>query len=548
MTCCLPCPGAHRLALLGVLLLPTLAPTLTHAADPASRIERVTVYPGLALVERVARVPAGSRELVLDCLSASFDMSSLQIDAADGVRLGPVSAHTRPRAEVSDCDSSPLDGRIRSLEDRIAGLNAEHGGHELVLGYLRALAPADPASAVRSNPLPANAASLGSTLGAIQRAGQDAWNQQHRLGRDREALERELQPLLAERERLRQQSGQVRQLRIALASPREASLRLRYQVPGPSWAPAYRATLDAQVGSVQVERLAQVSQRSGEDWTGVKLALSTGSPRSATAGPEPQPWQISPRPAVQPAYRSKTMAAPPVALAMAAPSPEFKQADAAADAEPDFTVQVSEGEFATAFEVPGTVDVGSGGQRVSLSLGSHKLPATVLVRSVPATDPSAWLMAELTRPEGVWPDGPMQLLRGTQVVGQSVWRSGSQEKMLLPFGRDELVRVRAQPSQQQTGSAGFIGSQQERRVGQVYQIENRHRSAIELLVLEASPVGSDEQIQVTRQFNPAPLPGHWQDLPGVVAWRQSLPAGQTARFSADYSIRYPKDMQVIEQR
>ncbi len=540
-----------------------------QAAEPGagaggSRIERVTVYPGLALVERSAKVAAGTRELVLDCLSPNFDMASLQIDGADGVRLGPVATTTRPRAEVPACESTPLDGRIRSLEDRIAAVQAETGGHDLVLGYLRGLGPVEVAAssaavapvapalvpAARSLPLPASAASLQALLGGVQRAGQEAYSQQNRLSREREALERELQPLLAERERLRGQSGEVRQLRISLAASREVSLKLRYQVPGPTWAPAYRATLvdaSAAAPAVLVERLAQVSQRTGEDWAGVKLTLSTGSPRSATAGPEPRPWTVALRP---PESRMRALAAP---MAMAA-APVFKTAEVAdaavaqAEPEPDFSVQQVEGEFATEFDVPGAVDVGSGGQRVSLALGNQRLPAALRVQTVPQQDASAWLVAEVARPEGVWPQGPMQLLRGTQAVGQSVWRSGEQDKLSLPFGRDELVRVRVLPGQQKTGSTGFIGSRQERRVSYAYEVENRHRSAIELLVLEPSPVAQDEQISVTSQFNPAPQTGFWQDVPGVVAWRQSVAAGQKLRFLADYSISHPKDMLTQENR
>ena len=41
------------------------------ASPVTSRIARVTVYPGSATVERVARVPAGARSITLGCLPAS---------------------------------------------------------------------------------------------------------------------------------------------------------------------------------------------------------------------------------------------------------------------------------------------------------------------------------------------------------------------------------------------------------------------------------------------------------------------------------------------
>ena len=51
------------------------------AAPGTSNITQVTLYPGSATVERVAKVTAGARSLTLACLPASLDVQSLQINA-----------------------------------------------------------------------------------------------------------------------------------------------------------------------------------------------------------------------------------------------------------------------------------------------------------------------------------------------------------------------------------------------------------------------------------------------------------------------------------
>ena len=48
-----------------------LCSTGALAQDAVSRIARVTVYPGVAAVERVAKVAAGARSLTIACLPAS---------------------------------------------------------------------------------------------------------------------------------------------------------------------------------------------------------------------------------------------------------------------------------------------------------------------------------------------------------------------------------------------------------------------------------------------------------------------------------------------
>lgn len=518
----------------GVLALAPLA----QAAEVASRIHSVTVYPGVSVVERVARVPAGAKEVVLGCLSTQFDMAALRVEATPGLRVGAVSALTLPRDEATACQNGPLEARITSLEERIQALQNEQASHELVLNVLKSLGQAEGAKAALSGP-------LGPTLAQVQRSGLEAGQQQQRLQRERDKLELELKPLKAQRAR-QQPPGDVRQLTVQVAAAQEGELRLSYQVPGATWAPAYRATLDLAAAQVDVERLAQVSQRSGEDWVGVAMRLSTGSPQAATQGPQPRAWQISPRPPV--VERASAFAMPaPAPAPKAAPLSSFgRSADAEADM--SFAVQVSQSEFATEFAVPGKVDVASGKQRVSFSLETARWPATVLVQAVPAQETSAWLVAEVARPAGVWPDGPMSLMRGTQAVGQSLWRMGNAERLSLPFGRDELVSVRSLPADERTSTTGFISSRQVRREARHYEVESRRKTPIALRVIEAFPVSTDEQITVQTKFEPAVDAQAWRSQPGIAQWQTTLKPGEVQRFKAEYLISVPKDLQVQERR
>ncbi len=64
-----------------------------------------------------------------------------------------------------------------------------------------------------------------------------------------------------------------------------ASVTLEYAVPGARWSPSYVLTLSAGDKATLAMR-ALVAQRSGEDWTGVKLSLSTASPDAWSELPE----------------------------------------------------------------------------------------------------------------------------------------------------------------------------------------------------------------------------------------------------------------------
>ncbi len=63
--------------------------------------------------------------------------------------------------------------------------------------------------------------------------------------------------------------------RPAPESAAVCELELEYQVPGATWAPVYQLRLDGGDGSGTLVLRACVAQRTGEDWTGVRLGLST---------------------------------------------------------------------------------------------------------------------------------------------------------------------------------------------------------------------------------------------------------------------------------
>ncbi len=73
---------------------------------------------------------------------------------------------------------------------------------------------------------------------------------------------------------------------VAGSAPKKARLVLEYFVVGARWAPSYqcRMTRDCLQADLQLRGL--VCQRTGEDWRGVMLQLSTASPMSWTEVPE----------------------------------------------------------------------------------------------------------------------------------------------------------------------------------------------------------------------------------------------------------------------
>jgi len=70
------------------------------------------------------------------------------------------------------------------------------------------------------------------------------------------------------------------------ATATEGTLVLEYFVVGARWAPAYQCRMTRDCRSADLQLRAMVCQRTGEDWRGVRLRLSTAAPMSWTELPE----------------------------------------------------------------------------------------------------------------------------------------------------------------------------------------------------------------------------------------------------------------------
>ena len=546
----------------GLLALGCTGAQSQAQASGASRMDRVTLYQGSATVERTLALAAGARDAVFICLPAALDPQSLQAQG-DGVRVGEVRVDSSERALVPEC-ASAQDARIRSVEDELARVNAATSALQLSDSYLKTvatLAPTDGKTLAAPSP-----AQIQATAEALRRGLEDSQVRAHQLQRDKRTLEQQLRALQQEQGRSASAQSKVMRVRVQLAAERASTLRLVYQVRGPSWQSSYRATLEdkqdsgkaaaenAGTGSVHIERQAIVAQSTGEDWSGVQLRLSTGTPQRSTQGQLPRPWvlDIAAPPALQMA-RSKAMAGAP---AMGAPAPA-PPADSAveASAAPDFEVQTQDSAYATEFAVPGRTSVPSSGERITLALGSTDAPARLLTRTTPEVELAAYRVARIGRPAGVWPAGPVALLQGTRFIGNGRLDFSSASNAAadaasaeLAFGRDDKVAVHAAPVQDTRGTAGLTGSTTERTVQSSYRVDNQHSRAIELQVLHAAPVSRDEKIEVRSRYTPQPVHLAFGGAPGTVLWQQSLAAGASAGFAAEHVLRYPQDAPLRERR
>jgi uncharacterized protein (TIGR02231 family) len=419
------------------------------AAD-ASTITNVLLYPGSATIERTVKVAARATRVELTGLPANFDPQTLRVESDARIQVGEVAVHDAGRAQAVGARESEIEAKIQALTDQKSVFDIDAKSAELVRDYLARLGgtPNDGGKL----PSTGDPQSLSAVIEVIARSGRDAFVRLQRVEVQKRELDKQIQALQRDLTKIRSGAKDARSIVVNLTASGASELRVSYQVRGAAWRPTYRAALDSASSSVNLERQAVVTQTTGEDWSGVKIKLSTSQPRLSPQGPEPNPWTVAIRPPRPPASGPATTKARPMG----------EIASAAADSLTAQSITELQSTFATEFEVPGRIDVPSDGRQVTLNLSKQVIPVKQRIRVVPRVDTAAFVTIEADRPEGVWPAGNIQLYRDGDFVGTAPWNTQSSEKFRFPFGRDDRTRVTVDRVRDRSGDGGFLGNRAER--------------------------------------------------------------------------------------
>ncbi|AZP22388.1 DUF4139 domain-containing protein [Streptomyces aquilus] len=288
----------------------------------ASALDAVVVYAQGALCSRLARgtVPPDGRVLVTG-LPRTVDPGSVRarVTGDSGARVTSV----RVVVEAEPADGESADGLRQERERLEDACAAARERHERLLVRIKEITELRPVPPPRKRDDPDH----------HRRTPAEAWltladfvderltRLHERLAESEEELRR-LEHDLAiavdrcERASTAAPSGQVLTTVCAAVTldggTGEVDLEIEYGVPGAVWVPAYRLTCRQADDSGTLVLRAAVAQRTGEDWTGVRIALATADLGRATELPRLRSLRIGRR---QPAPEPSGWREPPAGLA-----------------------------------------------------------------------------------------------------------------------------------------------------------------------------------------------------------------------------------------
>jgi len=321
------------------------------------------------------------------------------------------------------------------------------------------------------------------------------------------------------------------------------------------WEAVYKIDVPLKMSRVQLTMFSKISQKTGEDWDGVKLSVSNAAPLKGTELPKPESWYLS-LPTPPPMARCAPV--PASARRMkAAPAPEEafleEEAEALAGESLDDIVleatltgaQQKELPHAFEYELPQRIRMAANGEETMLPLYTKEQEAEFFGYTIPKVEPRVFLVCR-TAPDRELLAGTLNVYFGGRFVGSSTLaekRPG--EDLLLNLGVERGVTVHREKVHDKVRETFFkMVDRHSVPRGITYRtvIENLKDEPMRVWLLEHVPVSQTDRIQVKNvEVKPEPAKKDYQEKEGVLFWDLQLPPRKTSEVNLDFVVAYPKN-------
>lgn len=474
-------------------------------------IQKVTLYPSVAKIERIIPVQAGEQLVSLTGLAANFDVNQLQYQSTN-IEVNAVSHKDSTLDKPAGNESKQLRNHIELTKKKISEQNSIIQAAELQNKFL-ANAIQGSAPNIRNHAFQA--------FIAIDQAKIE-----------KEKLEQRLEELKEDLESIGDSEFNQRTLKFYVNASKSGEIILSYMVPYARWQPSYKAELNTQSKHVKITRMAMIAQKTGEDWNNVKIVLSTATPQNYVQQVQPQPWLVNyyetqqitkEKSMLQEAFsgNNKTvrMSTPPKSQAPI--FPQFSSTNL---------------NFSTEFRSETKATINSSGQQIYLPLSVENYPAELSIWVIPKQSNQATINAEIVQLNQNWPSGTLKLYRDDDYIGQRDWNNSSNENLHMNFGIDDQIKVKVTDL---VNKKNPTRTQSEALQKQQYTIQNLHNYPITVTIFESEPQSQNNQLITHSAYSIPPTSTIWNDQPNINQWKVNLDPKQTYTLDVQHQFTYP---------
>lgn len=343
----------------------------------------------------------------------------------------------------------------------------------------------------------------------------------------------------------------------------EIPIDLSYYTTNAGWTAVYDVRVNSKTNKVKLVYKASLTQTSGVDWKKTKLTLSTGTPNFGVTAPVLTPWYLqlyvpglytdlqrraaagnATRNMVQSFADDKALAEEVVVTGYG----QYKQEKKAADQNVDpSTLQqyttLNEGQLNTNFEIDLPYDIESDGQLHNVTIKDQEITCVLKNYAVPRIDKDAYLLAEVAD----WQNldllpGDANIIMDDTYIGKSVIDPNTTADTLnLSLGRDKRIAVKRSVVKE-LSSIKTTGKENKQTFTYEVIVKNNKLTDVNLLLKDQYPLSSIKEVEVKLEEDGAAMVNAET---GVLTWKLELKPGESKKVRFTYSVKYPKDKKIV---
>lgn len=537
-----------------------LMPVYLYAADVVtSKISEVKLFSDRALVKKTASAKISKGTVVLNIGLDAFNVDRDSISASvfgDGevvsVQLKEIELTDMPQPKIKEAENklraakeakSALVNRQTALSkkeaflDSITKFSDEQVSKDLKTSFPRI----DELSGMMSF-LETNYTQVNKDKEALDKNVIDA-------DKEIDKLERELQDLRY----YEKKSNKLVEIVFNSKKDQTVNIEASYIAFNASWFPVYRADIALDEGKLSLVMFADLTQKTGEDWAGVKFTVSNAIPFTGAKLPSPGSWYID----VPVRVRDKETGTFAYKAVLRAEMPLRKKAinDWSMDAANAPIEQLEEAKFVVAehsetplsfeYTLPQPVTVESGGKETMLPISSKDMKSEFFLYTAPKLNPAAFLVARASSDRELL-GGPLNVYFGGQFIGKSILAQKKPgESFDIPLGEDRQVIAKREKVRDKIDET-FFGKVDRltvvRNMAFKITLENMKNKPVTIVVVDPVPVSRTDKIAVKDlKMDPEPTQRNYLEKEGVMMWKLELAPNQTKEIKTEFILTYPRE-------
>ena len=146
-----------------------------------------------------------------------------------------------------------------------------------------------------------------------------------------------------------------------------------------------------------------------------------------------------------------------------------------------------------------------------------------------------------------WEDAGLQntgcdiFLNGKYIAKSYINTSSAKDTMKFSAGEDKSVKI-TRKVRKSTPDKGFLSSNVEETVSVVIVVKNTKNQAVDLEIKDQIPVSQNADIKVTVADSGG---GNLNNATGIIKWNITMQPKQTKEIKFSYTVKYPKDFNLI---